>query len=70
MTKLVDLSQVRSAWAHRYGSARATAMLAGSRGPVAAYDSAVRPPSLRPRRKRHGARRQRHGWRRKWRRRR
>ena len=39
MTKLVDLSQVRSAWAHRYGSARATAMLAGSRGPVAAYDS-------------------------------
>ena len=39
MSKLVDLNSVRSAWAHRYGSARATAMLSGSRGPVAAYDS-------------------------------
>ena len=38
MTKLVDLSQVRSAWAHRYGSARATAMLAGAHGGMA-YDA-------------------------------
>jgi|ERR1700722_2708959 hypothetical protein len=39
MSKLVDLNSVRASWVHRYGADAARRMLAGSSGPVVAYDA-------------------------------